>query len=268
MIFYLITFVLFIYILAIMPNMRHKQNFDSFKDRYYAHRGLHDNDSDAPENSLKSFKKAVENGYGIELDIRLTKDDIAVVFHDKTLKRVCGIDEKVRDLNYEELKDLYLFNSTETIPLLEDVLKLVDGKVPLIIEYKTNGKDLRICEIAAPMLDKYQGIYCIESFDPFIVNWYRKNRPDIIRGQLSTNYFKDGIRNKVHLKFMLQNMLFNFYAKPDFIAFNHNHSNMLSYNIVRKLFKTPTFAYTIKSSEELERSLEHFDYFIFEKFLP
>lgn len=267
MLFYLTIIVLTLYILAIMPKMN-KPNLDPFKDRYYAHRGLHDNDSSAPENSLRSFKMAVEKGYGIELDIRLTKDNIAVVFHDKTLKRACGLDKKVRDLNYDDLKDLNLFNSEEKIPLLEDVLNLVDGRVPLIVELKTYGKDLGICEIAAPILDSYQGLYCIESFDPFIVNWYRKNRPDIVRGQLSTNYFKDGIGDKAYLKFMLQNMLFNFYAKPDFIAFNHQYSNMLSYNIVRKVFKIPTFAYTIKTREDLERNFDHFDYFIFEGFTP
>ncbi len=268
MYYYAIVFIIILYIQAIMPNMHQKQNFDLFKDRYYAHRGLHANDSDAPENSLKAFKLAVEAGYGIELDIRLTKDNIAIVFHDKTLKRSSGIDKTVRELNYEELKEFRLFNSDETIPLLEDVLKLVNGKVPLIVEFKTNGKDLEICEIAARILDKYSGVYCIESFDPAIVNWYRKNRPEIIRGQLSTNYFKDGIGDKIYLKFTLQNMLLNFYAKPDFIAFNHNYSNMFSYNIIRKFFKTPTFAYTIKSMEELEKSSGNFDYFIFEGFRP
>ena len=265
---YIIIGICLIYLILIMPEMINRKNFNAFNGRYYAHRGLHDNSSDAPENSIEAFKLAVERGYGIELDVQLTKDDIPVVFHDANLKRVCGVDKKVKELNLEELQYLKLFKSNEHIPLFTDVLKIIDGKMPVIVEFKTKGSDTNVCDIVAPILDNYQGIYCVESFDPLTVRWYKKNRPQVIRGQLSTNYIKGGVKNDRFLNLMLQNLLFNIITKPDFIAFNHVYGNMLSFNISRKLYKVPTFAFTICSREELIGNKDRFDYFIFEGFEP
>ena len=268
MIFYILIVLTFLYLLAIMPKMLSRADITPFKGRFYAHRGMHDNITIAPENSIGAFKLAIENQYGIELDVRLTKDNIPVVFHDAALKRVCGLDKSVRDLTFEELNSLYLFDSNERIPLLTNVLELINGEVPLIIELKTTKNDTTICKIVAPILDNYNGIYCIESFNPMIVIWYKNNRPNVIRGQLSTNYSKNGIKNDKVLNFLLQNLLFNFAAKPDFVAYNYKYSNMLSYLLCHKLFKIPTFAYTIGSNEELQVSQDRFDFFIFEGFKP
>lgn len=251
-----------------MPKMINRRDFSSYDNIYYAHRGFHNNNFNYPENSIEAFKLAVENGYGIELDVQLTKDKVPIVFHDGDLKRVCGIDKKVKDLSFEELQELYLFNSNAQIPLLTDVLSIVNGKVPLIIEFKSKSNDTSLCDTIAPILDNYKGVYCIESFNPLILLWYKKNRPSVIRGQLSTNYIKDEVRNDRLLNFVLQNLLLNFLTKPDFIAFDHKYNNMLSFNICRKLYKTPTFAYTIESAEDLVKNKDIFDYFIFEGFKP
>ncbi len=268
MFIYLVILVISLYLLAIMPKITSRPDFNPFKDRYYAHRGLYNNNSNAPENSMKAFERAIEEDYGIELDVRLTKDNVPIVFHDKSLKRVCGIDRMVEDVAYEDLKLLKLFKSDKNIPLFKDILQFVNGRVPLIVEIKGPSDNLKICEITSTLLDEYKGVYCIESFDPLIINWYKKNRPRVIRGQLSSNYFKRELEKNIVMNFILQNMLLNFYSKPNFIAFNHHYADMLSYNIIRNLYRTPTFAYTIRSQKDLVKNRNLFDYFIFEGFRP
>ena len=117
-----------LYLLMIMPRVSGKPDMTPFKKWLYAHRGLHDNASEAPENSLKAFSRAVEAGYGIELDVQMTKDRVPVVFHDFTLERVCGRKGKVSDYTYQELQKFRLCASDERIPKFEDVLRLVDAR--------------------------------------------------------------------------------------------------------------------------------------------
>ena len=187
---YIIVFLILIallYILSIKPNK--KRNTDRFLGHLYAHRGIHNNKDINPENSLLAFKIAVEKGYGIELDVQVTRDNIPVVFHDNTLYRVCSLKNSIKDFTLKELVNLRLFNTEESIPTLEEVLKLVDGKVPLIVEIKNESTDINELKYIANILDNYSGVYCIESFNPLVLRWYKKNRPQLIRGQLS-NYFK------------------------------------------------------------------------------
>ena len=165
------------YLIAIMPHMVRRPDITPLMGHYYAHRGLHDNKTEAPENSMAAFRKAVDAGYGIELDVQLTKDRIPVVFHDESLQRVCGVKGNVRDYTYEELLQFHLCDSEEKIPLFEDFLKLVDGKVPLIIEIKIHEDHNTVCEIADSLIREYKGVYCIESFHPLAVKWYKEHRP-------------------------------------------------------------------------------------------
>lgn len=257
--------LIFLYLILIMPKIANRHDFKPFMDRFYAHRGLHD--STAPENSLEAIGRAVDNHYGIEFDVQLSKDDVPVVIHDFSLERMCGIKRKVNELTFEEIRSLNLLDSDQKIPHLNEVLELVDGQVPLIIELKLSSNDTRICEVVAPILDEYKGVYCVESFNPVAVHWFRKNRSSVIRGQLSSNFLKEKKKNKV-LNFLLQNLMFNFMAKPDFIAFNHIYKSMLSFKINHLIYKIPTVAYTIQSKKELEDSKSSFDLFIFENFIP
>ena len=255
------------YLLMIMPRMTGKPDTSMFMEHLYAHRGLFDNESDAPENSLKAFKKAVDAGFGIEMDVQLTKDDVAVVFHDGKLKRMCGVDGKVCDFTYEELQQFSLLESEEKIPLFTDVLKVVDGKVPLIIEYKIDNTKPKVCEIGNEILENYKGVYCIESFNPFGVKWYKNHRKDIVRGQLSEEFIKNGMKKKL-LYFIMANLLSNFITKPDFIAYNAQNYKNLSRRICRKLYKNLAVTWTIKSQEQLDEMRDHFDLFIFDSFVP
>lgn len=219
----IILVIVVLYLLMIMPRMINRPDFTPFQGRLYAHRGLHDNETNAPENSLNAFQKAVDAGYGIELDVQLTKDEKMVVCHDFDLKRICGADVKVRDLTFEELQGYHICKSDQTIPTFEEVLRLIDGKVPLIIEYKVPGMSAKVCEMADALLQDYKGLYCVESFHPLAVLWYRRNRKEIVRGILSDSYIKEGMTDMPKVVYgITHHMLVNFLISPDFIAYHHS----------------------------------------------
>ena len=262
-----ILVLIVLYFLAIKPRLSRQKQWAPFKGVYYAHRGLHDNESEAPENSLPAFKKAVKAGYGIELDVQLTKDRVPVVFHDFTLERACGRPGKVYEYTYEELQQFPLFQSNERIPKFEEVLKVVDGKVPLIVEIKLEWMDLTVCAFVDKLLKEYKGMYCIESFNPLVLTWYRRYHNDVLRGQLSDAFLKEGEYRGV-LYWILQNLLLNWMTKPDFVAYNHKYADNLSRRLCRKLYKNMAAAWTIKSQQELEAAKEEFDVFIFDSFIP
>jgi len=258
-----IVVIFLICIFMVAPRMINRADRTPFYGRHYAHRGLFDNDSEAPENSLAAFQKAVDAGYGIELDVQLSKDDKLVVFHDATLKRMCGVDGKVWDYTLEELKQFTLANSNETIPTFEEYLNVVDGKVPFILEFKLDRAQTRVCELANEVLKDYKGVYCIESFHPLALLWYRKNRPDVLRGQLCEEFFRNETYKGKILFMILPYLPFNFLTRPDFIAYNHLHAHNISRRICKALGAL-SVAYTIKSVEEYEKSKKHFELFIFD----
>lgn len=186
----------------------------------YAHRGLHSADHTIPENSLAAFRRAREAGYGYELDVQFSADRKVVVFHDDTLKRVTGAEGRVNSRTYDELSQLRLFGTDETIPLFSEVLKTVQGGGPLIIELKAGPDNAALCRETLKLLRTYTGVYCIESFDPRIVYWFRKNAPNIIRGQLSEPYADMRSKSGCPLvSFLLSRCFFSFINKPDFIAY-------------------------------------------------
>ena len=262
-----ITVLMILYLLAIMPRLGNRKARLDFLGVYYAHRGLHNNESKAPENSLAAFKKAVEAGYGIEMDVQLTKDKVPVVFHDFTLKRICGKEGKVCDYTFQELKEFKLCGSEERIPAFEQVLKLVGGKVPLIVELKVEWTDISVCPLADEMLRNYKGLYCIGSFNPLALFWYRRHHSDVVRGQLSDGFLKSG-EFKGILYVFLQNLMLNWITKPDFIAYNHRYADVCARKICRSLYKNMAVAWTIKSQQELEKARNKFDIFIFDSFIP
>lgn len=259
-----------LYLLLIMPRMyKRPDKKPFFEGILYAHRGLHDNASEAPENSMAAFEKAIEAGYGIELDVQLTKDKIPVIFHDFTLQRVCGVEGKVAEYTYEELQQFSLCGSEQKIPKLADFLQLAGGKVPLIIEYKLPSMQAEVCAIADKLLAEYKGVYCIESFNPLALFWYRRNRKEIMRGQLAMNFLKSEEKEySPLLYFALGHLLFNFLTKPDFIAYNHGDYKGVSRRLCRHLYRCTAVAWTIRSEAELGARKQDFDLFIFDSFVP
>lgn len=272
----LVIFLLWIW--AIKPNRiteERKSLVKPFEEHYIAHRGLFCNKGKrpmeppvAPENSLEAFRLAVEHGYGMEMDVQLTKDDQLVVFHDGTLRRMCGEEGTVLDYTYEELQQFPLKGSKQRIPLFCDVRDLVAGRAPMLIEVKPEGNCCKTAKMLNEHLKDYEGIYCIESFDPRAVHWYRKNRPDVLRGQLSEKFPKKIAFHENMVQQLCKNLMFNFWGRPDFIAYNHKHKNQISYRLLRRLYPVINVAWTIRSQEELERARDTFSVMIFDSFIP
>lgn len=254
-------FPLFLFLIA--PRMVKRADRTAFIGYHYAHRGLFDNDSDAPENSLLAFQKAVDAGYGIELDVQLSKDNQLIIFHDASLKRMCGVDGKVWNYTLEELQQMKLLHSDQTIPTFQDFLKIVDGKVPFILEYKLDRAQTKVCELANEVLKDYKGAYCVESFHPLALLWYRKNRPNVLRGQLCEEFFRDKKYKRNLLMTILSFLVFNVVTRPDFIAYNHLHADNISRRIC-KILGALSVTYTIKSKDEYKRNIKNFDLFIFD----
>lgn len=206
-------------VFLVAPGRASKKDKKPFIYKNFAHRGLHKKDKTVPENSLAAFERASAYGYGMELDVQLSKDGQVVVFHDDTLNRVCGVDSRVDEKTYDELRQMSLCGSTQTIPLFSEVLKTVRGRGPLIVELKNGKRNEELCEKTYALLEKYSGEYCIESFNPFIVRWFKKNAPEVIRGQLA-NPPKDYNGEVGPLTaVILGNCLLNFLARPQFIAY-------------------------------------------------
>lgn len=260
--------IIILYLLAVMPKLKRNPDSKKFDGWLYAHRGLHDNKSQAPENSMRAFMLAVEQGYGIELDVQLTKDKVPVILHDYNLKRACNVDFKIAEHNYEELAQFRLFQSQEKIPTFREVLDAVNGKVPLIIELKIPWRAESLCELVSEILKNYKGSYCIESFNPFGLSWYKKHYPRVVRGQLSTDFIREKVDGNKFQYFILKHLLLNFYTKPDFIAYHHVYKKGLSYTLCRKLYRVKTIAWTIQNQKDFEESRKYYELFIFDSFIP
>lgn len=233
----------------------------------YAHRGLHGHN--CPENSMAAFRKARDMGYGVELDVHLLSDGNLAVMHDSQLERMTGQAGRVEDLTAEQLRNYHLGGTEETIPLFSQVLNLYAGQAPLIVELKVSGNNYaQLCEKACQLLDGYKGVYCMESFDPRCVYWLKRNRPDVIRGQLTEDYFKRKNKLPFVLKLLLTHQMLNWMTEPDFVAYRYEDSNKLSYWLVRKLWKAEGVAWTLGNRENYDRAVGDDLIPIFENFIP
>lgn len=256
------------YFFSILPDTSRRDECKKFMGWKYAHRGLFSQKDGVPENSLEAFRRAVLSGYAIELDLQLTRDKQLIVFHDETLKRMCGENFRVSDLSYQELLEYPLEGTEYRIPLFTDVLELVDGRVPLLIEIKLPYPQTPlICSVANEQLRTYRGDYCVESFNPLALKWYRDNCPIVLRGQLSTKFSpKDGFHGA--FRFMAHHLMLNFLSRPDFISYHYLQAHNISYRLLRKLFSVPAMGWTVKSQRAFDKYKRDFDTFIFDSFLP
>lgn len=230
-------------------------------EKYIAHRGLHDEES--PENSLSAFEKAIEKGYVIELDVQQIADGNVVVFHDTSLSRMTGQDGYLKNLILEDLSACYLEGTKETIPTLQQVLDLVDGRTPILIEIKNSLKVGKLESATLEILKNYKGQFAIMSFNPYVLSWFKENAPEILRGQLSAYFKKDKL--SLVKKVVLKKMLLNKVAQPNFIAYEAEH---LPNRYVRKFNNLPLLAWTVRSQEEYMRVVKYCDNIIFENFEP
>ena len=161
-----------------------------------------------------------------------------------------------------------LDGTDQKIPLLEDVLKLVNGSVPLLIELKVPNRSLALCPVAARALDRYSGPYIIESFQPFALRWFRKNRPDVLIGQLASRYGK-ALKINSLFKLLSSSLIVHVVSRPDFVAYNFRTADGLGIDLNQHLFRIPVFAWTVRNKEEYEICREkQFSTVIFEGFHP
>ena len=256
---------------AIHPNLP-KRDITPLMGVDYAHRGYwNTNDpgeENRPENSLAGFKAAVEHGYGIELDVHRTRDGALVVHHDDSLKRLTGKDIRIAKSTLKEVRACKLPNG-EPVPTFDEVLKTVAGRVPLVVEVKTEDKNHDLLSRAVyDRMKRYDGPWCLESFDPLAVKWFRINAPEVIRGQLA---FDSAGKGKDFHEFMrnlgIASMLQNFAARPDFIAFSASSVKWHSLPIhLLRLMKPWFVAWTVRSQEDMDKYRKQWDLQIFEKF--
>lgn len=237
---------------------------------HYAHRGLHSKEAGIPENSLLAFRLALKKGYGAELDVHLTKDGKLAVMHDESLKRTAGVEKNIRDCTAEELKKLRLEDTLEPIPMLEEVLDLYAGKAPLVVEIKAcQGNHKELTKTVCEMLDRYPALqYCIESFDPRVLLWLKKHRPEIIRGQLSCRIDSQRDGAPVIIAWLLTCLFFNFLTVPHFVAYRFEDRKNLALRLCAKVWGVQKFSWTIRKNEDGETALREGSAIIFENYCP
>ena len=229
---------------------------------YIAHRGLHT--KEYPENSLGAFMNAIDHGYPIELDVQAISDGNVIVFHDYSLARMTGRDGYTKNLTIKELKSYFLGKTEFTIPTLEEVLKLVDGQVPLLIEIKNEGKVGELEKNTWELLKNYNGEYAVQSFNPYSLEWFKVNAPKVLRGQLAS-YFK-GDNLSFIKKFALKRMLLNKkVSEPNFISYD---AKSLPNRFVKHYKNLPLLAWCIRSQSEYMKIVKYCDNIIFEGFEP
>jgi len=261
-----IVFLIVLFLVSLRGRTSHN-DLPKLRKWCYAHRGLHS--EGIPENSLAAFAAAKSAGYGMELDVHLLKDGTLAVTHDHSLNRCAGADVQIEDLTAESLNQYPLEGTGETIPLLSQVLELVDGSVPLIVELKSTVENYAaLCEATCDLLADYRGLYCIESFDPRCLAWLRKNRKQILRGQLVDNLFKTDSEHPWILKFLLRHQLLNLFTKPDFIAYDFEDRKTISNFLCRKVWRMQGVAWTIRTQEDFDIALKEGWVPIFENFEP
>ena len=267
MYFFIPIIIVLIYLFLIFPNPVPKNRRKAFIHGLFAHRGLYLKDQSVPENSTKAFKLAVENGYGIELDVQLSSDNHVVVFHDDDFMRSSGKNIQVHDLTFKQIQnEIRLFGTEYTLPEFSEVLQIVNGQVPLIIELKSSKYWKLLCIKTLDALKDYQGEYCIESFDPFIVRWFKINAKNIVRGQLAKRARYSSSKKKNIVSFAASRLLFNFLSRPHFIAYEVGQKP-LSVKFAERLgaFRV---AWTVHEKDINSKFLAENDDVIFEHFYP
>lgn len=262
------VFVLFIvYLLMILPSRADRTKFAPFQGLMAAHRGLYEKDQSVPENSLEAFKRAAEYGCGVELDVQLSKDGAIVVFHDDTVDRMTTEKGRVDSFTLEELQAMPLMGTEHRMPLFTDVMAVLDGVSPTIVELKSTPNYKELCKKTLAILRTLKGPYCVESFDPRIVRWFYKNAPDLVRGQLTEaySYWREG--GISFLKSLMMHCLFvNFLTHPQFIAFGRG-PRPLCMLLGRKLGAKTVF-WTERPDSDHETLAKRYDCRIFEHYRP
>lgn len=226
----------------------------------FAHRGLH-NDS-FPENTMAAFQHAVEKGYDIECDIQLTKDEKIVVFHDKNLLRLCGVDRIVEECSYEELQEYRIMKTDETIPLLSELFQGIPAETKLLIEFKPTKRKEKIVSMFLDFMKDIPNVYAVHSFDPRIIGEFKKQDSSVIRGVISERF---SFKEYGFLGLLAGYLLFNWKVKPDFINYGIKDLPRSQLDRIRKK-GVLVLSYTARSQKELDFVRDRYDNAVFEHF--
>lgn len=228
-------------------------------DRPVAHRGLHD--ATRPENSLAAFEAAVDAGLPLELDVHASVDAEAVVFHDASLERMTGAVGDVRAWPWHRLRELPLGGTTERIPSLAEVLAMVDGRVPVVIEIKNQAAVGVVERSVVRVLDRYTGPVAVQSFNPLTVAWFRRERPEVPRGLLAGDM--DDTDLNLAKRVVLRRLLLAPHVRPTYIGYDLRALPEPAVSILRRL-GVPVLAWTVRTPEQRARAMQLADNYIFE----
>ena len=235
---------------------------DSFLlTRPIAHRGLWG--EGFTENSLSAYRNAAEKGYPIEIDLYLSTDGVLFSFHDKTLDRMTGESGYIYEKTAAELKALRLNGTDETIPTFDEVLKIAEHKVPLLIEIK-NQPDKTVVDKTVARLKRYGGVFAIQSFNPLYIARVKKLAPEFLRGILATADEEELKNEKPLTRFIIKNTALNFLVKPDFISYDYKGLPLKK----RKTKNKAVICWTVTSQEIYDKVKPFADNIIFENFIP
>lgn len=265
-----VAWLIVLWVFCVLPSVKRHPNGKYYKNRVFYHRGYHDN-ATIIENSLPAFKEALKRNTGIETDIQLTKDGIPIIYHDFHTKRLLRdannniVDKKIKDCTLEELQSYHLLHTNEKVMTFGEFLKCIDGRVPLILEIKLEETcwNTDVCEKVSAILQAYAGVYCIESFHPGVLRWFKKHRKDVMRGQLASRFVKEKGFSFSH--FLCQSLMINFLGRPHFVAYRHLYGKSLVLRFCR-LCGAMSVAWTVKSKKEFRLCQKYFDAYIIEGF--
>jgi glycerophosphoryl diester phosphodiesterase len=240
--------------------------------RPIAHRGLHDRRHGIAENSLSAVAAAVAAGYGIEVDVQITADGGAVVFHDETLERMTEATGPVAARTTADLVRLPLRGSTagDRIFGLDELLATIGGRVPLVVELKTLwNRDPRLAEVAAAAAAAYDGPIALKSFDPLLVRTIRKAAPDIARGIIGEAFRDPYWRPYLSAgkRFALRNLLHWPATRPDFLSWSLADLGLPAV-VLAERFGVPVMSWTVASPADAVRAYAGADQIVFQDFRP
>lgn len=210
-----------------------------------SHRGRFTQNQSIAENSMSAFNASLAEGIGIELDVRITNDKQLIVFHDRRLTRMCGVDLDVEVEDLATIQQYTLGNSDDTIPTLKEVLSLVDGKVNIFVEIKPTKNIHEICQLIADELDNYHGHFSVCSFDPRILLWFKDHRKHYVRGQIIRDFIT---ANDFHIiiRFILSLNGFNIFTRADYVNIQYK---LLPYYEWMRLFSGFVCVWAVSSEE-------------------
>jgi len=260
----LVIIFLGIMALSIRPDNSRRNRLTPFIGSFFSYRGLYGEEKALPENTIPAFGQAVAAGYGLYLDIRMTKDERVVVFSDERLTRLCGRDLRLGDCEYEWLSTLKLLDTEYSPVLLTQVLRLVMGNVPIVLCLHGDDRYQVFCSRLAEILGNYHGDYCVVSSSPQIVGWWHNCFPHTLRGQVMPG--KDEYKELPWWKqFVWRNCLLNRNTHPDFVIMEQSSLRSLAFRLLQR-WKACLVVKNVHSQEQLDNARSWARFYIFEGF--